>query len=225
MDELEAFKLFRSGKKLPLSYMLKAGISSLLFDPWKLVILNMPGPLGYKLRQIYFSRVLKELGFNSLIDVGVQVTGPQNVSIGDYTWIDSYVRLESVMGDISIGNRVHVGSGAVLSGFGGLEIGDYVGIGSGAKIYSQSETPVLGKRLGGPMIPEEEKGFKCEPIVIQKEVMVGAGAVILPGVTLGEGAVVGANSLVTKNVPHYTIVMGVPARIAGKRDKVDIKNC
>lgn len=56
---------------------------------------------------------------------------------------------------------------------------------------------------------------KHAPITIESDVWIGAGSVVLPGVTIGEGAVVGANSVVSKDVPPYTIVWGTPARAIG----------
>jgi acetyltransferase-like isoleucine patch superfamily enzyme len=117
---------------------------------------------------------------------------------------------------------VHIGPGAEIAGLGGVFIGDYAAVGSNAQVLSHSEALDGGKRLSGPMIPEEIKGMKTAPVRLEKDSFVGAGAVILPGITLGEGAVVAANSLVTADVKPWQVVMGVPARPVGRREPVQV---
>jgi len=219
--ERELFEAMLEGKPIPFLSSVRLAFGS-LFDPFRMFFINMPGPIGYKSRQIYYKRKLKSLGNNTLIDVGVIITGPENISIGEYTWIDSFVRLEGVLGEIKIGRRVHIASGCILGGGGGLEIHDYVGIGAGAKIYTNSEAPKNGKRMSGPMIPWRYKAYIREPVIIEKDAVVGANAVVLPGVRIGEGAVVGANSLVANDITPWSIVIGVPARIAGTRERVTV---
>jgi galactoside O-acetyltransferase len=187
-----------------------------------MILIYMPGPVGYKLRQIYYKRKLKSLGKNSLIDVGVLITGAENISIGDYTWIDSFVRLEGVLGEIKIGRRVHIAANCILGGGGGLDLQDYVGLSPGVKIFTNSETPLDGKRMSGPMIPWRYKAFVRKPVTIEKDAFLGTNVVVLPGVRIGEGAVVGANSVVNKDIPPWTIAVGMPARVIGERDKVTV---
>ena len=71
-------------------------------------IRNIPGPIGILVRRFYYWFRLKELGKNSIIDVGVHFFGTKNISIGSFTWIDSHVRLEALLGEIQIGSRVHI---------------------------------------------------------------------------------------------------------------------
>lgn len=61
------------------------------------------------------------------------------------------------------------------------------------------------------------QGHKTSPVEIQEDVWIGRGSVIMPGVNIGRGAIVGANSVVTKNVSAYSIVGGAPARLIGQR--------
>lgn len=111
---------------------------------------------------------------------------------------------------------------SVISGGGRVVIEDYVGISSGVKIYSHSEAPKDGKRMSGPMIYEEHKGMKSEKVHIKKDAFLGTNSVILPGVIIGEGAIVGANSLVRDSIPDYSIAVGVPAKIVGSRSKINV---
>ena len=76
--------------------------------------------------------------------------------------------------------------------------------------------------MSGPMIPEVYKAYYSKKIVLEKDSCVGTGSVLLPGAYIGEGAVVGANTVVKKKIAPYDIVAGSPARIIGKRDKVTV---
>ena len=66
-------------------------------------------------------------------------------------------------------------------------------------------------------IPIVDQGYSHKGVNIGEDVYIGAGAIILEGTHVGEGSVIGAGSVVTKDVPPYTVVVGVPARIIGKR--------
>lgn len=219
--EAKLFSLFRRGKKIPLHLFLVVGLKSTLRETFFWFINRVvPGPVGIKLRNLIYGALFKNMGRNCLLDYGVRIEGPENISISEFVWIDRYVDLYARLGSIKIGKRVHVGTYTLISGGGGVDIGDYVGISHGVKIFSHSEAPVDGKRMSGPMIPDEFEGQVVAPVKIEKDAFLGANAIVLPGVTIGEGAVVAANSLVVKDVEPYTIVMGVPARPVGKRNKV-----
>jgi galactoside O-acetyltransferase len=103
-------------------------------------------------------------------------------------------------------------------------LGDYVGVGAFARIYAHSEAPIDGKRMSGPMIPESMKGMITAPVRVEKDGLIGTGAVVLPGVTVGEGGVVAANSLVLAGtqIRPWTIWGGVPAKLLGLRKKVTV---
>jgi acetyltransferase-like isoleucine patch superfamily enzyme len=182
---------------------------------------NIPGAIGYKLRYYYYKMVCKKIGKNVLIDVGVILHGSSNISIDDYTWIDSYCIIQAMLGEVRIGKRVHIGSFVIIGSREPVIIEDYVGIGASSKIYSNSEKAKDGKRMSGPMIPDEDKAYYSAPVFLRKDSFVGANSVILPGVELGEGSVVGANSLVTKSVEPWDIVVGVPVKKLMKRQKVN----
>jgi len=219
-NEAKAFDLFRRGLKIPFNLFVVVGVKSTLRETFFWFINHIPGPIGIKMRTFVYGMAFKQMGRNCLIDYGVRIDGPENISIADYVWIDRYVSLYARFGSISIGRRVHIATYSLISGGGGVYIGDYVGISHGVKIYSHSEAPRDGKRMSGPMMLDEFEGQIIKPVVIEKDAFLGSNAVILPGVTIGEGAVVAANSLITRNVDPYDIVMGVPAKCVGKRGKV-----
>ena len=113
--------------------------------------------------------------------------------------------------NISIGQDSIIGEDVVLDGRAKLTIGSHVDFASEVMVYN-SQHDVNESDFANP-----EK-VKSAPVVIEDYVFVGPRAIILPGVTLGRGAVVAAGAVVTKDVPSMSIVAGVPAREIGKRE-------
>lgn len=219
-DEYDNFALMIEGKPLRARMIAKLVCElPLLFIEW--LIRNIPGAPGFKLRYYYYKLRLKHLGRNVLIDVGVVMSGYKNISIADYAWIDCYCLISGFLGPITIGRRVHVAPYSILASRAPIILEDYVGISSAVRIYSNSELPQGGLRMSGPMVPERFKAFKSAPVVLRKDAFVGSGSVILPGVEVGEGAVIGANSVITKNVAPYKIVVA-NGREIGTRDPVTV---
>lgn len=108
--------------------------------------------------------------------------------------------------NIIIGDDTIIGEEVVLDGRAMLKIGNHVDIASEVMIYNSQHDI-------------EDKNFtaKDEPVVIEDYVFIGPRVIILPGITIGRGAIVAASAVVTKNVPPYAIVGGVPAKIIGER--------
>ncbi len=219
--EYKAFAKFIRGENIPLESLVVLILKSFV-ALFEMCIRYIPGGFGYTLRYWYYKLVLKHLGKNALIDVGVFLYGLKNISIGEYTWIDSGVRIEAMLGEVRIGKRVHIAPYAIVAAREPVIIEDYAAVGAGAKIYANSERPFGGKRMSGPMIPEEYKAFYTKKIVLEKDSCVGTGAVLLPGAYICKGAVVGANTVVKKKVEPYDIVAGSPPRIIGKREKISV---
>lgn len=217
--EYDAFQKFIKGKSFTFKEVFVLLIKSFL-TLLEGMIRNIPGVLGFKLRYYYYKLVCKKIGKNVLIDVGVILSGPKNISIDDYTWIDSYCIINAMMGEIKIGKRIHLAPYVIIGSRDPVIIEDYVAIGASSKIYSNSQVVMPNKRMSGPMIPEEDKAFHSAPVYLRKDSFVGANVVILPGVELGEGAVVAANSLVIKSVAPWTVVMGSPAKRFMTREKI-----
>lgn len=112
---------------------------------------------------------------------------------------------------VAIGNNVIINVGTKIGGQCGVTIGNYVLIGYNVNIVS------LDHVYRNPNIPIFLQGCHGAPIVIEDDVWIGSNATILPGKTIGKGAVVGANSVVTKDVKPYTVVGGVPAKLIKDR--------
>lgn len=107
--------------------------------------------------------------------------------------------------NITVGDRVFINMCCCFQDHGGIEIGDDVMIGHGVYIATLNHVAEPEKR--GDMLPS--------PVKIGNRVWIGAGARLLPGVTIGDDAIIAMGAVVTKNVPQGAIVAGVPARIIG----------
>lgn len=127
------------------------------------------------------------------------------MEIGKGSVVHMGVRFFSPRG-VKIGRDSIIGFRSFLDGRTSLIVGNHVDIASEVMIYNSEH------KL-------EDPEFKAinEPVKIEDYVFIGPRAIILPGVTIGKGAVVGANAVVTKSVPDFAIVGGVPAKIIGER--------
>ena len=152
------------------------------------------------------------LGDNVVIEQGVLIFKPEkirvgaNVYIGHYAVLRGYDRSEMVIGD-----DTWIGQFCYINSAGGIKIGSKVGIGPCVKIMTSRH----GEE--GRHVPVLLCDLEFAPVTLEDETDIGIGAIILPGVTIGRGAIVGAGAVVTRNVEPYSIVAGVPARKIGDR--------
>jgi len=110
-----------------------------------------------------------------------------------------------VLGDVVVGENTWVGPNTILDGSGKLRIGRYCSISAGAQIYSHDS--VEWATSGG------EKSYQYEPTIIEDNCYIGPNVIVSCGITIGKGAVVGANSFVNKNIMPGQRVAGTPARV------------
>lgn len=108
--------------------------------------------------------------------------------------------------NLKIGKGVFINSGTMFTDLGGIELADNVLVGPNATLIS----------VNHPLNPEDRREIELKPIFIDQNAWLGANSTILPGVTVGKNAVVGAGAVVTKDVPANTVVAGVPARVIKK---------
>lgn len=140
------------------------------------------------------------------------------ISLGDNVRIDDFCVVSAGAGGIDIGSYVHVAVYTSLIGAGKIVIADYANLSSRVAIYSSNDD-YSGQTMTNPTVPEHCRGVVDAPVLVGRHVIIGSGCVILPGVTLGEGAAVGALSLVKTSCDPFTIYAGTPARRIGSRQK------
>lgn len=142
------------------------------------------------------------------------------IAIGDSVIIDDYTFI--VGGERSyLGSFIHIASFVSITGGGRLSIGNFVNIATGCKVLTGTDN-YAGANLIGPTVPNECRNVDRSFISIERFVALGAGVIVLPGVTIGQGAIIGAGSLILKDCDPWTIYVGSPARALKKRDDEDI---
>lgn len=148
------------------------------------------------------------VGRNAQLRGRVRVTGSRRIVIGNGVRIADGVALHtSGAGRIIIGDRCSINRHSFLAAWSEVRLGSEVGIGPLVYIVDRHHRVVRGRsRLGGG-------GGQTSPVQICDKAGLGSSTVVLPGVTIGEGAMIGANSVVTRDVPPWTICAGVPARV------------
>lgn len=156
-----------------------------------------------------------ELGNNVIIEDYTNIcanTGEGTIKIGDNVIIFKSSTIKcGGKGYIEIGEHSDVNPYCVLEGYGGLRIGKGVRIASGTKIISHDHI------YENPDMPIFRQGIKKKEIIIGDDVWIASNCCILGGVKIGKGCIIGAGSVVTKDVPDYAVAIGVPAKIIKRR--------
>ena len=169
----------------------------------------------------YTQEELQGLGFQQ-IGNGVKLSrkasiyGVQYISIGDNSRIDDFCILSAGPGGIWIGRHVHIAAYSSLIGTGRMELHDYSGLSSRVSIYSSNDD-YSGDSMTNPTIPRELTNISSSPVTIGRHVIIGAGSIVLPGVTMNEGSGVGSLSLVRHDCEGFGMYAGVPACKIGTR--------
>ena len=189
--------------------------------------------VGIAVRAVVYRLILSMQGV-AAIENGVRIRYADQVRLGRNVYLDQGVYLHACPAGIEIGDNSFVMHGAVLHvynfrnlphafirigrdsligelnvlrGQGGITIGD--------RVYTAPMVQLLAVNhvYSDPTRPMVEQGITAEGIVVEDDVWIGAGAVITDNVRIGKGAVVAAGAVVTQDVPPYTVVGGVPARV------------
>ena len=162
-------------------------------------------------RPRWFIRLLAPLyqhrGKHAVIHRSVRMDTPpyRKFYLGDYSVVESFACINNAVGDVIIGDHTRIGLHNTI--IGPVTIGSHVNLAQGITItalnhnFSDAE-----KRI-------DEQGVNTTPVVIEDDIWIGANAVILPGVTIGQHSVVAAGAIVTKDVPPHSLVAGVPAKV------------
>jgi acetyltransferase-like isoleucine patch superfamily enzyme len=161
---------------------------------------------GERQRRVLLRALCKSFGNSVRIGLDVLVLHPHTFEIGDAVFIGNQTFLQGRHdGRCVIGAHTWIGSHSYLD-CRDLELAEYVGWGPGAKVLGSEHT---GEPIDLPIIQTD---LVIKPVRVKKWADIGVNAVLLPGVTVGEGAIVGAGAVVTRSVPDYAIVAGVPAK-------------
>lgn len=164
----------------------------------RLLLFPIPEHVGYRLRPFVLRVIGFRIGRGTMMAGTPSIAGPGN----------PYENLE-------IGRECFFNVGSMLEVGGKLTIGHRVGLGQGVLIITTSHEPGHPMRRAGTL--------RGQPVKVGDGAWLGARCVILPGVVVGEGAVVGACALVSRDVPPHTVVAGVPARIIRQLDPEEAK--
>ena len=176
---------------------------------------QLPGRVGTIVRRLYWSSVLSKAGQRLTIGADVIITGKTNIRVGDNVSIMRSSYLYGERGDIQIGSRVSVNTNTCIGATGGkVSIGDDVLIAQNVVLRAADHAYKDASK------PINQQGHVGGSITIEDNVWIGANVVVTKNVVLGEGSIVAAGAVVTKNVPPYAIVAGVPAKTISSRRNV-----
>ena len=168
-----------------------AGLVRLELEGWLFALVGwMPGMAGFILRHTILRCLAKCVGGFAWIQPRVTIVHSDRLSVGSFFGVNSGTYINAI-GSITVGNHVLIGSNVTIS--------------SGRHSIQGTHPPIFSRET----IPL--------PISIEDDVWIGAGAVIMPGITLRKGTVVGANAVVTKDTDEYAVVVGAPARTVRTR--------
>ena len=194
---------------------------------------GLPGLPGMVLRALAYRLILRADGF-AAIEPNVRLRHAGNIRLGAGVYLDQGVYLHACplgieRGDescvmhnaelhvfnfrdlphayIKVGRGSFIGESVVIRGQGGVTIGDQVLIGPLAKILA------VNHNFGDVTRPVMDQGISARGIAIEDGAWIGSGAAVLDGVRVGRGAVVGANAVVTEDLPPHSLAVGVPARV------------
>lgn len=154
---------------------------------------EIPFHIGKSVRRFFLKSVFREYGTHSTVGYRVFIGLGYDISIGSYSWIGSKVKIFGIGG----GGKVKIGNNVIIS--------PEVTIITTEHNYENPEIPIFSQAM------------KKSAVVIEDNAYIGYHVIILPGVTIGKGAIVGAGAVVTRDVPEYTVEGGVPARVIKKR--------
>lgn len=168
----------------------------------------------------YSEDELKEIGFKSYgsnlkISRFARFYSPQNISLGNNVRIDDFCILS---GNITIGSNIHISAYVALYGAMGIVLEDYSGISPKSVVYSAMDD-FSGEYLIGPIHSEVAINATGGPVVLKRYTQIGSNVVVFPNLEIGEGAVVGACSLINRTINPWGIYCGIPAKKIKDRSK------
>jgi acetyltransferase-like isoleucine patch superfamily enzyme len=163
------------------------------------------------MRRVLVRAMCRRVGHALQVGPGVVFKHPETMEFGDAVFIGAQAMIQGRFdGTCKIGNHVWIGPQAYFDAR-SLELEDYVGWGPGAKVLGSAHT---GEPVEAPIISTT---LVIKPVFVGFGADVGMNASILPGVSIGANAIVGAGAVVTHDIPEFAIAAGVPARVLRSR--------
>ncbi|MHC5755645.1 MAG: acyltransferase [Nostoc sp.] len=192
---------------------------------------------GVKLRNLLYRTIFSRIGSSVYIQDGVEFISTDAIEIGNGVYIFKGVRIDArghennrihlengvilernvLIGalnntSIHIGQDTFIGPSVCISGPGDIKIGKHCLIAAHTAMYANNHN------FADPTEPIKYQGITCKGIVIEDDCWLGHGVKVLDGVTIGRGSVIGAGAVVTKDIPPFSVAVGVPARVIKSRD-------
>ncbi len=192
---------------------------------------------GVKLRNFLYRTIFYRIGSSVYIQDGVEFISTDSIEIGNGVYIFKGVRLDGkghennrinlengvviernvMIGAlnntcIDIDQDTFIGPSVCIAGPGDIKIGKHCLIAAHTGIYANNHN------FADPTEPIKYQGITCKGIVIEDDCWLGHGVKVLDGVTIGKGSVIGAGAVVTKDIPPFSVAVGVPARVIKSRD-------
>lgn len=208
----------------------------LRYELANIFLVNLGGGIGYVLRRMFYKSLFRRLGHGAIIGKDVILRHPGRISLGRQVAIDDHVLLDaSGAGNDSlrIGDRVIISRNCVVQCKTGpviiedrVDIGANTVISSASGVHIESSTLIAGNcYIGGGRYYTEHQNrhimdqgwYSHGPVHIGSGSWLGAGVLVLDGVTIGKGCIVGAGGVVTKDLPEYVVAAGVPAKVLRHR--------
>ena len=175
---------------------------------------NIPGRIGYLIRSHYFNLRVNKYFYNNILETGLRIEYPKNLELGSGSYFGFDCKIyASEFSKVKIGSGCEFNSNVMINarGRGSIFIGNNVLIGPNVVLRSSDHSFVsLSEKIS-------EQGVEDGYIIVKDNVWIGSNCVILKNITIGEGSIVAAGAVVTKDIEPYSLVGGVPAKIIKKR--------
>jgi len=179
------------------------------------LIRNIPGIIGYIVRSFYFSKRTSKKFLNNRFETGIRIEYPRNIELGSGSYFGFDCKIyASEFSKVKIGSNCEFNSNVMINarGNGIIMIGDNVLIGPNVVLRSSDHAfSSLRKAIN-------KQGMTHGRIIVKENVWIGSNCVILKNCTIGEGSIIAAGAVVTKDIEAYSVVGGVPAKVIKKRN-------
>jgi acetyltransferase-like isoleucine patch superfamily enzyme len=172
--------------------------------------------MAYLSEELLQAMGFKHIGKNVKISDKASIYNPESIEIGDHSRIDDFC---IISGKVKLGKYCHITPMCLVAGGApGVTLLDFCTLAYGVKVFSQSDD-YTGESMVNSLVPAKYKNEIFSEVVLEKQVIVGAGSTIFPGVTIREGCSIGAMALVNKSTQPWGIYVGNPARRIKDRKK------